>query len=239
MRLKIGTANMYVGNKQPYKDAQLLNDLDLVGFQEGHSGNAEAVRASLRQTHFTFWGKRKDAEKTFAMLDVPIAISRRLHLVKTWARLISHRAQKRNIGMPRAATAARVEKGGYMVTFINTHTNAGVQGQNPDRTHLPLKIKRVAEYVAGMIVLEAMIRNAIRRGDLVVLVGDLNYRKYDAGIWKFSPRALFERTGLRYRQEGLDYIAYSRKFKLVEFKVIPTTRTGSDHPWLVAELTTR
>lgn len=236
MRLKVSTSNFYVGNKQPEKDAHFLasKNCDISGIQEGHSGNAVAIRHALKKTHHTYWGDSKDASKAFAMLDVPVVFPKSLDVTKTWARQISARAQSENIGMPRAATAVRFNKGGKTVTFINTHTNAAVQNRNTKQP-LSKSIKRVAEYIAGMVVLDRMIKKAKKRGDLVVLVGDLNYRT-GGGVWKFSPEALFKRNNLRFKVKGLDYIGYSKVFKASNLTEIPTTATGSDHPWLTLEL---
>lgn len=236
--VRVSTSNFYVGNPHPAADAKLLASFgcDVSGIQEGHSGNAQAIKESLARTHITFWGKSKNEGKQFAYLDVPVVYPKGLDVLRSWARQISKRAQKKNIGMPRAATAVRFKKNGKTYTFINTHTNAGIRGKNPNRLHLPVKIKRVAEFVAGMIVLETMIRNAQRRGDYVILVGDLNYRVEKKGVWKFSPQGLFQRTKLKFHSAGLDYIAYSRNLEISNINEIPASRTGSDHPWLVADL---
>lgn len=240
MKLKVSSANFYVGNKQIAKDARFLASLgcDLNGIQEGHSDNARVIKETLKDTHITFWGRPKDKEKAFATLDVPVTYKKTLKVYRQWARLINKRSQKKNIGMPRAATAVRFEKGGYNVTFINTHCNAAVQSRSTGR-HLRTSIRRVLEYTRGMVVLEGMIRNAQKRGDLVVLVGDLNYALDRDGIWKFSPQALFKRTGLHFRVHRIDYIAYSKGFKPSNFETIGTGRTGSDHEWITLELETK
>src|SRR6478609_1500147 len=237
MRLKVSSANFFVGNKQPVKDANYLASLncDLNGIQEGHSGNAEALKKTLGDTHVVFWGNRKDAEKDFAMQDVPVVYKKSLKTYKHWARLISHRAQKKNIGMPRAATAVRFEKEGVNVTFINTHCNAAVQNRETGQP-FSRKVRRVAEFIAGMIVLEQMIKNAQKRGDKVVLVGDLNYAPTKAGIWRYSPQAMFKRRKMHYRNHRIDYIGYSREFKPSNFTVIPQSKMGSDHDWITLNL---
>lgn len=241
MRLKVSSSNFYVGNKQPQKDAHFLADLgcDISGIQEGHSGNAQDIQRALHKTHVTYWKVGKDEQKNFAFLDVPVVYRKSgLHIIREWARQVSARAQVKNIGMQRAATAVRFEKMGHTVTFINTHLNAAVQNRTT-KEPLSTKIARVAAYVQSIIVLEVMIRNAQKRGDLVVLVGDLNFSPQKSGVWKFSPQALFKRTGLHYRVAHIDYIAFSPEFKPSNFTEIPTSKTGSDHPWITLDLTTR
>jgi endonuclease/exonuclease/phosphatase family metal-dependent hydrolase len=240
MKLKVASANFYYQNKQPKKDALFLASLgvDVAGIQEGTGGNAQDIKEALDHRYDTFWRKDTDRDKQKAYLDVPVTFKKSLKVYKTWARMISKRSQKKDIGMPRAATVVRFEKEGYDVTFINTHCNAAVQNRTTKQP-LSRKIRRVTEYVAGMIVLEQMVRNAKKRGDLVILVGDLNYREQQRGVWKFSPQAMFERTGLKYRDNGLDYIAFDAKFKISDFDVVTQNRTGSDHDWLTAVVETK
>ena len=238
--MRVSTSNFYVGNKQPRKDAAFLlqQGIDLGGIQEGH-GNAKDIEAVAKTagTHNVFWGSGKDAEKDFATLDVPVVYRKTLKVKRIWTRLISHRAQVKNIGMPRAATAIRFFHNNQSYTFINTHTNAAVQNRNTGEP-LSTKINRVVEYIAGMVVLQAMITNAKRRGDHVILTGDLNYRvrRPGATIWQHSPQALFAANKMTYVNSGLDYIAYTGGLVASNFKIIPTTQTGSDHPWLVVDL---
>lgn len=230
--MRIATANFYVGNTQPRKDAEQLRSLgvDVAGIQEGHSGNAYAIRDALKNDYHVFIGG-----KAIEQLDTPVLLSKNFKAKKSWTRLISKRSQKENIGMPRTATAVRFEANGKKWCIINTHTNAAVQNRN---TLAPLstKIRRVAEYVAGMIVLETMIRNALRRDDFVVVTGDLNFRTVKTGVWKFSPQALFSRTGLKFVNRGLDYLAYSPNLEVDNLKVIEPVKGGHDHPWLIVDL---
>lgn len=230
--IKIASANFFVGNTQVKKDAEFLRDLgvEVAGIQEGHSGNAQGIRNALYKTHITWWGRAN----TIAEQDVPVVISRKLNVQKVWTRRISKRSQKENIGMPRNATAIRFRKEKEVYTFINVHTNAAVQNRKTGQP-LSTRIRRVAEFVAGMIILEAMIRNAKRKGHVIV-VGDLNYRTVKSGVWKFSPQAVFKRTKMEFKAHGIDYIAWTRGLNMRNFEVIGTNKTGSDHPWLTADI---
>lgn len=238
MTLRVSTSNFYVGNTQPTHDAHTLAGLkcDLSGVQEGHSGNARAIKDTLKTTHTVWWKTVRDKDLQMGFMDVPVVINPRLHVLKIWARLISKRAQKRDIGMPRAATAVRFKWNTHTITFINTHTNAAVQ--NPD-TGKPYSssIARVYQYIKGMIVLEAMIVNAKLRGDMVILVGDLNFKKVKTGVWKFSPQAMFRRQNMNSVSNGLDYIAFTKGFKRYgNVHFVRTSRTGSDHDWVYLDL---
>lgn len=224
-------------NNQPVKDALFLPTLhcDLYGIQEGQGGNAQKIRNTLKNIYTTFWGTSANKDIQRAMIDVPVVVDKDVNILKMWARKVCDRSQEKNTGAPRAATLVRLARRGKTVTFINTHLNAGVQDP---RTKLPfsIKIKRIYEYTRSIIVLEFMIRAAQSRGDLVVVVGDLNYSVQKSGIWKFSPQALFNRTKLNFRSHNYDYIAFSKQFEANDFTVIPRSKTGSDHDWLTLVL---
>ena len=230
--MRIATANFYVGNTQPRKDAEQLRSLgvDVACIQESHSHNTNAIRDALKNDYRVYVGGNTIQEQ-----DSPILIHKKFKVKKFWNRQISKRAQVKNIGMPRTASVIRFDNNDKKWCVINTHTNAAVQNRN---TGAPLstKIKRVAEYVAGMIVLETMIRNALRRDDFVVVTGDLNYRVVKTGVWKFSPQGLFSRTKLKFVNRGLDYVAYSSNLEVDNLKVIPPVKGGHDHPWLIVDL---
>ena len=236
--IRVATANFYVGNTHPRRDAKLLMSLgtDLAGIQEGHSGNAVAIKAAL-PTRTVWWRKyaSRYKDKNLAATDVPVVVDADIDTIKFWGRQICVRSQKENIGMPRAATMVRFRYRGKTVTFINTHWNAAVQDPHTKR-HLPITVKRVAQFVAGCIVTEAIIHFARLRGDLVILTGDLNYLTVPFTPWRYSPQGLFRRTKLAYRNNGLDYIAYSKAFKATNKHVIDKSRTGSDHDWLLLDL---
>lgn len=230
--IRVSTSNWYVGNTQPGKDAKFLAtyNCDVSGVQEGHSGNIAAIEAAIGDTHRIIYGRKPG----LGPQDAPVIVPKTLRVIKSWSRQINPRAEKKNIGMDRNATVVRFHHEGEIYSLINTHTMAAVQGK--DGNHYALTIRRVAYFVKGMIVLETMIRRAKKRGDKVIVTGDLNYRPTKAGIWFYSPQALFKRTGLLYTNLGIDYIAYDRSMKLDNLKIIPHSQTGSDHSWLVAEL---
>jgi len=235
--IKVSSTNFYVGNKQPVKDAEFLASLNCAigGIQEGHGGNAVDIKRTLKRTHDVYWGNSKNKERDLAYLDVPVVFKKNLKVMKSWSRIVSKRAQVENIGMARAATAVRFEYQGQTYTFINTHLNAAVQSKATKKP-LSRSVKRVYEYIRSIIVLESMIKNAQKRGDIVILVGDLNYSPVKEGIWRYSPQALFKRTKLDYRAHHIDYIAFTKGLKVKNFTIIPKARTGADHDWLTLEL---
>lgn len=231
--MRIATANFYVGNTRVAEDAKALAALkpDVVGIQEGHSGNVAKIKATISQQYRVLVGGN-----SIEAQDTPVAVSRNHKVLKWWTRRISKRSQKENIGMPRTATEVRIkDEDAKTWAVINTHTNAAVQNRETKQP-LPKTIRRVAEFIAGMIVLEAMIRRAKKECNYVVLTGDLNYRVVKTGIWKFSPQALFARTKMDFVVEGLDYIAFSRNLRVKNKRVIPPVKGGHDHPWILVDL---
>lgn len=233
--MRIATCNFFVGNKQPERDAKKLAsyNVDVAGIQEGHSGNVGAIKRTINDKYRTIVGGVAIEKQ-----DSAVVINRKHHILKWWVRQISKRSQAENIGMPRTATAVRFKSEKKVWTVINTHTNAAVQNRTTGEP-LPLRIRRVAEFVAGMIILEAMIRKAKKDSNYVVLTGDLNYRVRQAGkpVWKFSPEDLFRRTKMDFFNQGLDYIAWSRNLeKKGPANVIDASEHGGDHPWIIVDL---
>lgn len=233
--VKVTSANFYVGNKQPQKDAKFLRSFKahVNGVQEGHGGNIAAIRKAIGDTHSIRFGN------TFEGQDVPIVHPKNLKVLSFKSRQISKRAEVKNIGMPRAASILRFKLDGEVYCFINTHLNAAVQGPE-GRPGNVKRVKRVFEYTQSIIALEVIIKRAKKRGEHVILVGDLNFRNVPNGMgWFYSPNRLFKRCGMEFRSERLDYVAWTRDLKLKSYHLIPQSKHGADHPWIVAEFDPR
>src|SRR6476661_4569324 len=112
MKITVSTSNFYVGNSQPAKDAKFLASLGAVfsGVQEGHSGNAHVLGSTLWRTHHVFWKQVTDKDLQKAYEDTAVVVPRikGVKVLRFWSRLISKRSSKRDIGMPRSATVARL-----------------------------------------------------------------------------------------------------------------------------------
>lgn len=233
--VKVASANFYVGNTQPQKDAKFLRsfDFDVAGVQEGHSGNIEAIRAAIGDTHNVRFGD------TFEGKDVPVVFPKKLNVKSFKSRRVSKRAEVKNIGMPRAASILRFKKDGQTYCFINTHLNAAVQNRETDKP-LSRQIPRVFEYTRSIVALELIIRRAKKRGEHVILVGDLNYRSVPGGNdWFYSPHKMFKRVGMTYRDERLDYVAWTGRLKLETYRLVRQTQHGADHPWIIASFSVK
>jgi exonuclease III len=238
--IRVATTNFYYNNRQPQRDARHVANVwhpDVWGIQEGNGGNCEDIRTAVHDQYHVWWSTPKDKDRLLAAKDTPVAYRRsnKIKPIRHWNRLISKRSQAKDIGMPRSATVLRFHYNHSTVSFINTHCNAAVQG--PRGNHLSTSIRRVYEYIKGMIVLEQMVKNARKRGDRVILVGDMNYHDTRTGIWRYSPQALAKRCKLHQRSVGLDHVMYDHSFKMARWQVQPAHHNmGADHPWLFADL---
>ena len=233
--VRVSSNNFYVGNQQPEKDARFLRSFKchVSGIQEGHSGNVEAIRRAIGNTHSVRYGD------TFEGKDVPVVYPSGLHVLSFKSRRVSKRAEVKNIGMPRAASVLRFKVNGEVFCFINTHLNAAVQNRETNEP-LSRQIPRVFEYTRSIVQIEMIIRRAKKRGEHVILVGDLNYRSVPGGMdWFYSPHQMFKRVGMRYRSERLDYIAWTKGLNLDSYRTVPQTMHGADHPWLFANFSTK
>jgi hypothetical protein len=234
--IKVSTANFYVGNQRKEHAAAVLGSLNChaAGVQEAHGGNVFAIKKVLGKSHAIHMGTNREGKTDV----LNVIDKKKVKVLRHWKRQISARAEVKDIGMPRTAVITRFEYLGQKYTFINTHTNAGVQSRTT-RKPLSMRIRRVAQFAKGTMVLEGIVRKAQLRGDIVIIVGDLNYRQQRGKGWKFSPQALFNRTRLDFITTGIDYVAFSKKLKLAKKEVIGMDKTGSDHPWLVVTLVKR
>lgn len=172
--------------------------------------------------------------------EVPILLRKKKRFLGQGAELISYRTRKDNRGIApdRYLTWVRYKHGGRNYCLINLHPNAAVQNRATGNV-LNTSMARVKQYLKSMRALEREIKQQRADGYIVVVTGDLNFRvkTQDGKPWKWSPEAVFARTGLDYYAVGLDYIAWDKKnLRRKRVRTIPVSRTGSDHPWIVANL---
>lgn len=205
-----------------------------LGLQEAWTADDDLLRA-MRDEYLLFSGG--PAGKSGQ--EVPVLLSKKARYIGDGAYLVSDRVSPDNKGIApdRYLTWVRFEWKGVKYAIINMHPNAAVQNRD---TGAPLsrKIKRVREFIRSMKELEEEIQSQKADGYVPVVTGDLNYRvRPGVTLWKWSPAAVFKRNGLAFHAEGLDYIAWqATKLGKIRVNVIPASQTGSDHPWLVADL---
>lgn len=119
---------------------------------------------------------------------------------------------------------------------INTHWNAAIQDRPTGRLKASARSKAMNN--AGRR-LEAVIRLLLMQGYDVIVTGDFNYRsdKDASRAWYYSPENIFKRTGLKWHNDGLDWIAWSKGLKKKNIKTIQPGHDGnrSDHPWFIGD----
>lgn len=235
--MRIVSANLYVGSKQKLKDARILDGLNAVayGLQEAAYGTDEVMRV-MRDEYHLFAGS--EAGKSGS--EVPILLRKKgTTYLGDGAYLVSNRVRPNNKGIApdRYLTWVRYEFSGKKYVIINMHPNAAVQNRNTGKP-LRKKLKRVREYIKSMKELEEEIKSQRADGFIPIVTGDLNYRvRKGVTLWKWSPAAVFKRNNLDYINTGLDYVAYDKnRLAKRRSKIIPTSKTGADHPWIVADL---
>lgn len=235
--MRIVSANLYVGSKQKLKDARILDGLNAVayGLQEATYGTDEVMRV-MRDEYHLFAGS--EAGKSGS--EVPILLRKRgVTYLGDGAYLVSNRVRPNNKGIApdRYLTWVRYEFGGKKYVIINIHPNAAVQNKKTGK-FLSKKIKRVREYIKSMKELEEEIKAQKADGFIPIVTGDLNFRDIkSAAFVRWSPTAVFKRNGMEFQAVGLDYVAWdSRRLTKKRLKVIQSSQTGSDHPWIVVDL---
>lgn len=236
--MRIVSANLYVGSKQKLKDARILDNLNALayGLQEAWVGDDEVKRV-MGDEYDMFAA----AEAGKSGQEVAVLLRRAgVTYLGDGAYLVSDRVRPDNRGVApdRYLTWVRFEFRGKRYVLINMHPNAAVQNRETGR-FLSRRIKRVAEYIKSMKELEEEIVAQKADGFIPIVTGDLNFRDIKAAaLVRWSPTAVFKRAGMDYHDVGLDYVAWdSRRLRATGRKTVPVGQTGSDHPWVVVDLT--
>lgn len=235
--MRIVSANLYVGSKQKLKDAQTLDGLNAVayGLQEAWLGDDEVMKVMRDEYNLFAAGEAGKSGQEVAVLLRKAGVT----YLGDGAYLVSDRTLPNNTGIApdRYLTWVRYEFKGKKYVLINMHPNAAVQDKATGK-FLPKRIVRVREYIKSMKELEEEIVSQKADGFIPIVTGDLNFRDIKlAAAARWSPTAVFKRNGMDFQAVGLDYVAWdARRLTKRGMKVIPTSQTGSDHPWLVVDL---
>lgn len=235
--MKIVTANLYVGSKQKLKDARILDGLNAVayGLQEAAYGDDEVMRVMRDEYHLFAAGEAGKSGQ-----EVPVLLRKKgVTYLGDGAYLVSNRVRPDNKGIApdRYLTWVRYEYEGKKYVIINMHPNAAVQNKNTGRA-LSRKLKRVRQYIKSMKELQEEIQAQKADGFIPIVTGDLNFRDIkSAALFRWSPTAVFKRADMDFQAVGLDYVAWdARRLTKRGMKVIQSSQTGSDHPWLMVNL---
>lgn len=238
--MKIVSANVYVGSKQKRKDAIKLDSLNAVAYGLQEAAYSDRIFMNVMGDEYHRFSA---AEAGKSGKEVPILLRKRgVEFLGDGAYLISERVKPNNTGIApdRYLTWVRYKYKNVKYCIINVHPNAVVQNKKTGR-FLSKKMKRVSQYIASMKRLQAEIKRQQNDGFVVIVTGDMNFRDIKAAkLVRWGPVAIFKRCGLTYHAVGLDYVAWdSEKLVKKSMRVIPASQTGSDHPWIVADLRPR
>lgn len=214
-----------------------------VGFTELDGGGRHASVSIVRKglgPLYRLGVARHDASHS---QEVPVAVrrTRRFRVTLVDAFQLSDDLPGKGIGNDRWMTIVEYERRGLLKTrkyvHIATHWNAALQNRETGELLRSDRVRTMAESAGPL--LEVAIRRYLAAGFTVFVTGDFNYRRPRLGVklWYWSPQEIFTRCGLAHREDGLDYIAWSRDMRLAKYTVIrPGAVNKSDHPWLIADL---
>ncbi len=161
--------------------------------------------------------------------DVPVQVRRTRRLVDWYAFKACDPSTPIKIAPDRWITGAIYDHPIGRIEHVVLHPNAAVQGVDPE-------VDRVRKYANQMRRLESTVTLAWRRGHVPIVTGDLNWGKPEDDDPWFAPWRVFGRLDLDYWRVGLDWIAYPPHLRIAERVTFPESRTGSDHPWMLARL---
>lgn len=235
--MRVASVNIYVANKQLQADLKRLKSLGLVaiGMQETHKRYADIVKG-LSDT-FDEYSADRDSAGGRAPQDCTIFLHKKATYLGHGAYQVSEQVGDSGIAAARWLVWVRFQWNGHKYALLNVHLNAAIQNR---KTGAPLTgIERVRQYRLSAAEVEEEIASQQQDGYNVIVVGDFNYRRYRIAnftLWKWSPQEIFRRRGLKYIEKGLDYVAWTPTLEQRKFDEIPTSQTGSDHPWLVVNL---
>lgn len=237
MTFTILHANIYKANRRLEHAVKLIASLgpDIGGINEGINA---VPRLRKMRRHSCIVNKQRGR----GQWDTAILVHKR-NTVQHWR---SEKATKAvaplKIAPARYTTSvAFLDAEGVKRKHFNVHLNAVLQNRT---TGAPLvRAARVIQAGFQMALLELRVRAAKLRGRVVTISGDFNYRDRKGTTvdtdWRWSPQSVFTRLGMDWWTEGIDYIAFPKTYKITRRLVIPTNQTGSDHPWMLADLERR
>lgn len=158
--------------------------------------------------------------------DVPVMVRRHHKPIDRWALKACGAADPLRLAPERWITGFAYRHPFGVIEHIAHHPNPIL---NPAAT---LSMRRA--YRESMERLERCVNVALELGRLPVVTGDFNVTRSSA--LHFSPRAMFDRLGLKTWSVGVDWIAWHRSLVPVNRRVIEPSQNGMDHPWLVIDL---
>lgn len=237
--MRILQANIYKGN-QRLLDAMsviLRLDPDVASINEGIRAVPVFRRSKRLMGRFQLFVNRVRSRGGW---DTPILLNQR-NEVRGWRAKRETRPSFPSKWAPARFThrATFEDEEGRRWRHFSIHLNAVIQSK---RTWGPLlQAARTRWAGVQMASLERQIKRAQRRGLLVSVAGDVNWRDVDptGSPWKWSPAEVFARCDLDWVSHGPDWIAFPDTWRATHEEDVDQDETGSDHKWLVVDIEPR
>lgn len=227
MSLVVGTLNAH--NERGAVRYMLRQRCDVLGLSEVNQ--LDAMLARSRRYRVTVGAAGRDKRRGAS--DNPILTKRAHYSLGSIAWQSSEQSKPERIAPDRWVTieAMHVAKLGH-VAVINVHPNAVTDDRTTD-------VPRVRESAELWATVDRLLTFCRDEGLLVVLTGDLNARKSaDTPGWEGAYDVL-KAQEMSSVSVGLDVIAFDKRLRKIEQRVIDRETTGSDHPGIIVKLDRR
>lgn len=229
--LRLGGGNIYVGNRKP-REA-----IDYALSQRPHSWGWSEMGTDARNARDAGKEHGYRTLSAFGFEDMRDANDCIMH--------IRQGLNIRHFSMTQVCDDAQPEKLAHDRTFSMLAFEAPFLSPDSVVCHIAIHPNWITgvesptspiarQYVRSVKGLDAMLDFAGDMGWIRAVTGDFNSRQ---GQSKRFP-TVYDVLGdhrLQVKTEGIDAIAWDRALRLEDWKIVPKARTGSDHPWLLAE----
>lgn len=144
-----------------------------------------------------------------------------------------HLGEYPGIGNDRWMTVEIFHHYGAEYFHAATHWNAGIQSRVNGAI---LPNARAHAMIGAFHTMLNVLEPLTKRCAGGFITGDFNYRRpHIAELWDYSPQKLFQQLGMKWHEEGIDYIAWTHSIRQsAPIRVIkPGGINPDDHPWLI------
>lgn len=139
---------------------------------------------------------------------------------------------------PRGLSILRYTFRDRLIAHLHTHWDAVLQDRETGKPLFRTKRVRFARDNARLI--ERKATRLMEQGYAVFITGDFNYRDFPLldkfVLWRYSPHRIFERLGLKWHENRLDYLAWDpHRVRKTAIQEIPAGHWGNhgDHPYII------
>ena len=231
--LRVGHGNFYFKNRRPAQAVQVMRSTHSHSFGGNECVNVVDRLSNLTGYHelkpFGFADQR-DAKDCITVVRKSLAVK---HFSMTQ---VCRDTDPRKLAKDRVFSMVTYQHPAVgPVCHINIHPNP-INFIRNDEAEPDI----VDQFVRSMRNLDRMIKFSLMMGWHPVVTGDYNLDVVNAKQRSYlNMYDLFAKYDMSYRTKHIDGIAWCNHLKLKRLHVITGDRTGSDHPWLIADLVRR